>query len=69
LRTIYFVLASSWGFVIGTAAILGTLSAVGRPIPIGGSDTGFVIGAGLLAVFGGLVAARAYHEASKRLGG
>jgi len=67
LRTLYFVLSSGWGFTVGTAAILGTLSAMGKPVPVGNS--GFVIGAGVLAVIGGVVAARAYHEASKRLGG
>ena len=66
LRQLYFVLAALWGFVIGTAALLGGLAASGRPLrpePFVGL---VLLGAAVLALLGGIVAALAYREASNR---
>jgi len=66
IRTVYFTLASVWGFVTGTVAILGVLSASGRPLTLE-PKSGAVLGlATLVALLGGAVAARAYREVADR---
>ena len=68
LRVLYFTLASAWGFTAGTVAVLICYRSTGKPWRIETASLGLLAGAGLLAVIGGVVAALAYHDASKRLG-
>ena len=66
LRIIYFTLASVWGFMTGTAAILGSLAAAGRPLFLGPRVGAVLAASVLVALFGGFVAARAYREIAER---
>jgi hypothetical protein len=66
IRTVYFTLASVWGFVTGTVAILGVLSASGRPLTLELKSGVVLTLATLVALLGGLVAARAYREVADR---
>lgn len=50
----------------GTAAILGGLAAAGRSLQMSPAVAAMLIGAGLFAVVGGVVAARAYRDATDR---
>jgi len=66
LRLFYFTLASLWGFLAGSVAILGGLHVGGYPLAL---DTGLsilVAIAAVLAVVGGVVAASAYRDAAHR---
>jgi hypothetical protein len=66
LRIVYFTLASVWGFMTGTAAILGSLAAAGRPLTLG-PRVGTVLAVSIfVALFGGFVAARAYREIAEK---
>lgn len=67
LRAFYFSLASLWGFMAGSAAVLIGLMLVGRPAGLGSRGAFYVACAALLALVGGLVVAAAYHTASRRL--
>ncbi len=68
LRSLYFCLAAAWGFFTGLGGVLAILALTGqRPALLGSRGFGIVIGAGLLALAGGLVAAAAYRSASRRL--
>jgi len=61
---VYFALASTWGFLSGTVGLLIVSGMVGRPLglkPVVLSALGI---AGVLAIAGGAVAARAYRDAS-----
>ena len=69
LRLLYFTLASAWGFTAGTVAVLAALRSSGKPWNLGPTSLAMLAGAGLLAIIGGVIAALAYHDASKRLGG
>jgi hypothetical protein len=66
IRAIYFGIASIWGFLIGSAALLWGLSLNGHPVRPDGLLTGLLIGAGFLALVGGVLTARAYREAAQR---
>ena len=66
LRLLYFALAAVWGYVAGTAAVLGTLSMTGRPLPIDGNLVSGMVLAAVLALVGGAVASVAYREAVRR---
>ena len=66
MRTVYFVLASAWGFLAGTAAILGGLTAAGQPLQMSPTVGAVLLAAGLFAGIGGIVAARAYRDAADR---
>ena len=66
VRAIYFGIASVWGFLIGSAALLWGLSLNGHPVRADGLLTGLLVGAGFLAVVGGVLTARAYREAAQR---
>ena len=66
LRLLYFALATTWGFVVGTAAILGGLSFVGQPIRLEPELAAVLLLAGVVAVVGGLVAAAAYRDVIRR---
>jgi hypothetical protein len=63
---VYFVLASAWGFMTGTAGVLAGLAVLGRPLSLEPTTAALLVGAGLLALVGGFVAAMAYQEASNR---
>ena len=68
LRVLYFTLASAWGFTAGTVAVLACFRTSGKQWRVDTSSLALLAGAGLLALIGGIVAALAYHDASKRLG-
>ena len=61
IRLVYFMLASVWGFMTGTAAILGGLAAVGRPLTFEPQVAAVFTLATAIAILGGVVAARAYR--------
>jgi len=65
---LYFSLASAWGFTAGTVAVLACFRSTGKSWSIQGPSLALLGGAALLALIGGIVAALAYHDASKRLG-
>ena len=65
LRAGYFALASVWGCLAGTGALIAGLSVLG-PIQLGSTVAGFLGLAMILAVVGGLLAAAAYRAASRR---
>lgn len=62
LRLLFFSLASVWGFVTGAVATLASVSAEPRPT-VGPSLALVLVGAIVVAVLGGVVAARAYRNA------
>jgi len=66
LRLIYFSLASLWGFLIGTATLLFGLSLEGTRLDLSPAAIIAMSAAVVLAVVGGIVAARAYREAARR---
>ncbi len=66
IRAFYFAVASSWGFVAGSAAVLIALNALGRPVPLAGALVTALITAAALAVVGGIVVSAAYRDASRR---
>jgi hypothetical protein len=66
LRSTYFGLASLWGFLTGSGAVLLGLAIAGRPVELGLGTDVLLIGGGAVALLGGLVAAAAYREASRR---
>ena len=66
LRYVYFGLASGWGFVAGSVAVLAALDAVGQTVPFGGGLGATLAVAGALALVGGIVVSRAYREAVRR---
>ena len=68
LRFFYFGLASVWGFLIGTASILGTLTYLGRPVQLDPLLLALLASTGLVALAGGGVAAAAYREAAGKSG-
>lgn len=66
LRTLYFALASVWGFLAGTTGVVVSMAAGGRPLGFG-PRVGTVLAAStVIAVLGGLIAARAYRDATTR---
>jgi len=66
LRFVYFSLASLWGFVSGTVAVLAGLTLADRPLQAEPTNVGLILGAAALAVVGGLLAATAYRDAARR---
>ena len=68
LRFFYFGLASVWGFLIGTASILVTLTYLGRPVQLDPLLLALLASTGLVALAGGGVAAAAYREAAGKSG-
>ena len=66
LRVVYFSLASLWGFLIGTATLLFGFSLGGRRLELSPVAIVAMCAAVVLAVVGGVVASRAYREASRR---
>lgn len=66
LRLFYFSLASLWGFLIGTATLLFGFSLGGTRLDLSPVAIVSMTAAVVLAVFGGMIAARAYREASRR---
>ncbi len=66
LRLVYFSLASLWGFLIGTATLLFGFSLGGRRLELSPVAIVAMSAAVVLAVVGGVVASRAYREASRR---
>ena len=66
LRLLYFTLASLWGFLIGTAGLLIGISSRGVPLDLGPVAVLALSAASILAVSGGMIASRAYREASRR---
>ena len=68
LQVLYFTLSSAWGFTAGTVAVLACFRSSGKPWTLETPYLALLAGAGVLALVGGVVAALAYHDASKRLG-
>ena len=66
LQRVYFSLASLWGFLIGTATLLFGFSLSGRQLELNPVAIVAMSAAVVLAVVGGMVASRAYREASRR---
>ena len=66
LRYLYFGLASGWGFVAGSVAVLAALDALGHTVPVGGGLGATLVVAAVLALAGGIVVSLAYREAVRR---
>jgi len=66
LRAGYFALASVWGCLAGTGALVVGLSAIGRPLRLSPTVAAFLGLAVILAIVGGLLTAAAYRAASRR---
>ncbi len=66
LQLVYFSLASLWGFLIGTVALLFGFSLAGRRLELSPVALVTLSASIVLAVVGGMVASRAYREASRR---
>jgi hypothetical protein len=64
---LYFTLASGWGFTAGTVAVLACFRMTGKPWRLETPSLALLAGAGVAAVLGGVIAALAYHDASKRI--
>ena len=64
----YFLLAASWGFLSGSAAVVGAMSMLGRPVRFEAGSAAVLLGAALVALVGGGVSAYAYRETSGKLG-
>jgi hypothetical protein len=60
---LYFTLASVWGFLTGAAAILAGLAATGRSLTLGPTVGSLLAFSTVVALLGGVVAARAYRGA------
>ncbi len=67
LRSLYFALAATWGFLTGTGAVLAALSLADRPAHLGLAGTGLIAGAGAFALLGGFVVAAGYRTARRRV--
>ncbi len=66
IRAFYFAIASFWGFVAGSAAVLVTLNTLGRPVPLAGALVTALVTAAALSVVGGIVVSAAYRDVSRR---
>jgi hypothetical protein len=65
---VYFTLASVWGFLSGCVGLLAGIGVAARPPLLDSFLAVSFLTAGLVAVGGGIVASRAYREASRKLG-
>ena len=61
---IYFTIASLWGFLVGTAALLGGLVVAGRPLSLSLPVALALALAAAVALVGGFVASSAYRQAT-----
>ena len=66
LRIVYFSIASVWGFAMGTAAVLGSLSMLDLELPEDSTITFMVALAAIAAIVGGAITAMAYRDAVGR---
>ena len=66
LRYLYFGLASGWGFVAGSVAVLAALDSLGLAVPLGRGLGATLAVAGVVALVGGIVVSLAYREAVRR---
>jgi hypothetical protein len=66
LRAAYFGASAFWGFVTGSAAVVGALRATGQGVPLSGGALALLGVTAVVAVAGGLVLAFAYREATQR---
>lgn len=66
LRSLYFTLASLWGFVVGVAALGAGSHLAGRGVVLEPWVIGATIPGAAFAGLGGIVAAGAYREAKER---
>jgi hypothetical protein len=66
VRAIYFVLATLWGFAMGSAAMLAASASAGRAVQLD-QPAAVALALGLVvALGGGVLASRAYRETSQR---
>jgi hypothetical protein len=66
LRLLSFGLVSLWGFGIGAALLICCLKQPGNLPTAGYQFFGIIIGAGFMALGGGLIGAMLYKDAVKR---
>ncbi len=66
LQFVYFSLASLWGFLMGTVTLLFGFSLGGRQLELSPVAIVAMSAAVVLAIVGGMVASRAYRDASRR---
>ena len=66
LRYLYFGVASGWGFVAGSVAVLAALDSLGLSVPLGRGLGATLAVAGAVALVGGIVVSLAYREAVRR---
>ncbi len=66
LQLVYFSLASLWGFLIGTVALLFGFSLTGRRLELSPVAIVAMSASIVLAIVGGMIASRAYREAARR---
>ena len=62
----YFTMAAVWGFLAGSAAILGGLAMNGTRVGFDPLIVGALVIAGAVSLIGGAVAAAAYRNANQR---
>lgn len=62
VRLSYFGVASLWGFLVGISALLIVLNQSGRPLAMSSLVYGIIVGAGVVALAGGLLTAMLYRE-------
>ena len=66
MRAVYFGAASFWGFVAGSAAVIGCLRVTGQAVAFTPGALWILAGAATVAVVGEVVLALAYREAAHR---
>ncbi len=66
LRVVYFSLASLWGFLMGTVTLLFGFTLGGKRLDMSPVAIVAMSAAIVVAIVGGIVASRAYREATRR---
>jgi hypothetical protein len=63
---LYFGLASIWGFLAGSAAVIIVMDQLGQPIGFGGGLGQALLLAAAIALVGGVIVSMAYREVIRR---
>lgn len=66
LRSVYFSLASVWGFGVGVVSLVAAVTLKGNRVSVGAGELAILGSALALAVAGGFIAAAAYRDARRR---